>query len=95
MPEYEAYRARWAGQAMAESPADVPWQRVINSQGKISLKTDLQVRQRRLLEAEGVTFDDRDRVDMARYGWSGPDPAWLQEHGFLPRPETFRQESLF
>src|ERR1035437_4188545 len=34
--EYQAARARWAGQAMAECPPDVPWQRVINAQGMIS-----------------------------------------------------------
>ena len=28
--------------------------------------------QRELLEAEGVIFDDRDRVDLKRYGWEGP-----------------------
>ena len=44
--EYERYRARWAGAAMALSPADVPWQRVINSQGKISLKGEAAQKQR-------------------------------------------------
>ena len=29
--------------------------------------------QRRLLEAEGVVCDDRDRVDLRRFGWR---PAW-------------------
>jgi methylated-DNA-protein-cysteine methyltransferase-like protein len=51
----------------------VPWQRVINSQGRISqrgLGGPEQV-QKRLLEREGVRFDGRERVDLARYGWSG------------------------
>lgn len=69
---YQAYRARWAGQAMAECPPDVPWQRVINSEGKISPRPGAE-NQRRLLEAEGVTFDSRQRVDLKRFGWPGQD----------------------
>ncbi|MGD8857404.1 MAG: MGMT family protein, partial [Chloroflexota bacterium] len=34
--EYKALGPRWVGGAMAACPDDVPWQRVINSQGKIS-----------------------------------------------------------
>jgi hypothetical protein len=34
------------------------------------------------LEAEGVQFDERDRIDLKTYGWEGPDPAWLAEHGY-------------
>ncbi|HNE68018.1 MAG TPA: MGMT family protein, partial [Anaerolineales bacterium] len=33
---YAAFAPRWVGGAMANCPDDVPWQRVINSQGKIS-----------------------------------------------------------
>lgn len=69
---YQAYRARWAGQAIAECPPDVPWQRVINSEGKISPRPGAE-EQRRLLEAEGVTFDARQRVDLKRFGWPGQD----------------------
>lgn len=49
--------------------ADVPWQRVINSRGRISFKGDA-VRgglQRALLEREGVVFDAADRVDLRRF----------------------------
>ena len=60
---------------------EVPWQRVVNAQGKISLQSGDQ---RRLLEAEGVVFDERDRIDLKRFGWSGPDEAWLEAHGFDP-----------
>jgi methylated-DNA-protein-cysteine methyltransferase-like protein len=70
--DYLAWGARWVGGAMAACPADVPWQRVINAQGKISIrKGGGSLMQRSLLEAEGVEFDDRERVDLARYGWSG------------------------
>jgi methylated-DNA-protein-cysteine methyltransferase-like protein len=65
--------ARTVGFAMAALPAghDVPWQRVINSQGKISPRRncDGDLVQRQLLEAEGIPFDPRGRVDLVRYGW--------------------------
>ena len=65
--------ARTVGFAMAALPAghDVPWQRVINSQGKVSPRSngDGDLIQRLLLEAEGVQFDARGRVDLIRYGW--------------------------
>lgn len=65
--------ARTVGYAMAALPAghDVPWQRVINSQGKVSPRRngDGDLIQRQLLEAEGVRFDARGRVDLGHYGW--------------------------
>lgn len=52
---------------------DLPWHRVINKEGRISLP-EMQggARQKELLEAEGVAFDDSGRVDMNRHRWS-PD----------------------
>ena len=70
--DFEAYRAfgpRWVGGAMAACPDDVPWQRVINSQGKISVRAGSQ-KQRALLEEEGIVFV-RDKVDLKKYGWRG------------------------
>lgn len=70
---YAARGARMVGGAMAECPANVPWQRVINSQGKVSLrKGSGGEEQRALLESEGVVFDEKDRVDLSRYLWAGP-----------------------
>lgn len=72
--------ARVVGYAMAalrsgRSP-DVPWQRVINAQGKISLPPGRGYeRQRQLLEEEGVVFDDRGRIDLKAYGWTPSSPA--------------------
>jgi methylated-DNA-protein-cysteine methyltransferase-like protein len=66
---YHAFGPRWVGGAMAGCPDDVPWQRVINSQGKISLRPGAE-KQRQLLEAEGVVFTN-DRVDFKKHGWSG------------------------
>jgi methylated-DNA-protein-cysteine methyltransferase related protein len=70
--DLEVFGARWVGGAMAACPEDVPWQRVVNAQGKISLSnSQARQRQRELLEAEGVEFDERDRIDMKRFGWHG------------------------
>lgn len=71
---YAAFAPRWVGGAMANCPDDVPWQRVINSQGKISERPGAE-RQRPLLEQEGVEFDAKDRVDLKKYGWNGKDEA--------------------
>lgn len=66
--------ARTVGFAMAALPDghDVPWQRVINSQGKVSPRADGDGSriQQVLLEAEGVCFDRGERVDLGRYGWN-------------------------
>ena len=77
--------ARMVGYALAALKAgmDVPWQRVINSQGKISPRQGADL-QRALLEAEGVRFDSRGKIDLVRFGWSGPDASWLEANGFLP-----------
>ena len=76
---YEVRGARMVGGAMAACPSDVPWQRVINSQGKVSQrKGEGGEQQRMILEAEGIIFDDRERVDLSVFGWEGPSPEWLQ-----------------
>jgi methylated-DNA-protein-cysteine methyltransferase-like protein len=89
---YRSFGARWVGGAMAACPEDVPWQRVINSQGKISPRPGAE-RQRQLLEQEGVQFDERQQVDFARYGWEGPPEAWLKGHGLLPPPSLGKRVS--
>jgi methylated-DNA-protein-cysteine methyltransferase-like protein len=67
---YAAFAPRWVGGAMAACPDDVPWQRVINSQGKISERAGAE-KQRQLLEEEGIIFDAKDRIDLKKYGWKG------------------------
>ena len=84
---YRAWGARWVGGAMAACPPDVPWQRVVNAQGKISLRKSAE-HQRQLLEDEGVIFDDRDRINLVELGWEGPSQVWLVEHGLLPHKEV-------
>lgn len=66
----------WALNALRGSEVDdVPWQRVINSYGRISIsRADLGAElQRALLEEEGVEFDSRGYVDLGRFGWRGLD----------------------
>ena len=71
--------ARMVGYAMAAlkrgTAPDVPWQRVINAKGKISVHGDGfgNAIQRAILEDEGVEFDANGRVDLSRFGWFGPD----------------------
>ena len=69
--DYKMIRARWVGRAMNGCPDDVPWWRVMNSQGKISLPagSDAAEKQRRRLEMEGIVFDKRERVDFKQYGY--------------------------
>jgi methylated-DNA-protein-cysteine methyltransferase-like protein len=79
--EYKAFSPRWVGGAMAACPDDVPWQRVINSQGKISERPGA-LRQRQLLEGEGVVFV-KDKVDLKVYQWQGPGQAEEPRQGRL------------
>jgi methylated-DNA-protein-cysteine methyltransferase-like protein len=64
----------WALAALREDDEpDVPWQRVINSQGRVSIRNleHAPEEQQLLLEAEGVVFDPRGYVDWQRFGWEG------------------------
>jgi len=85
--DFRAFGARWVGGALASCPSDVPWQRVVNAQGKISLSGVHKVRQEQLLEAEGILFDDRARIDLKRFQWDGPDhekrTPWENDHESL------------
>lgn len=63
--------ARAVGFAMAALPAgsDVPWQRVVNSQGKISVRQEGEgtLLQYELLCSEGVRFRGNGAIDLAAY----------------------------
>ncbi len=65
--------ARQVGYALHALPARsrVPWHRVINSRGGISLhpKGGGDVTQRLMLEREGVRFNAAGRTDLKRFGW--------------------------
>jgi len=49
---------------------NLPWHRVINSKGRISLPKDRGYDiQKKLLENEGVVFDEDDFIDLDDYIW--------------------------
>lgn len=77
---------RSVGYAMAAIPfgMDIPWQRVINSQGRVSNRRHGQgaIRQQQYLQDEGVVFDKNGVVDLSLWRWSGPDQNWLVTNGF-------------
>ena len=68
-----AGHARQVGYALHALDADsnVPWHRVVNAQGRISLRNDDVAAhiQAQLLENEGIEFDARGRIDLDRYRW--------------------------
>ncbi len=66
--------ARLAGYALHALPerSGVPWHRVVNAQGRISLgrgESGGDLPQRFRLEAEGVQFDANGRISLRRFGW--------------------------
>ncbi len=67
----EGYTPRTVGFVMHGAPDDVPWQRVMNSQGKcstgrLSMPVNLQ---QEILEAEGIAFNSGGRCDLGRFQW--------------------------
>ncbi|MBA3707858.1 MAG: MGMT family protein [Planctomycetes bacterium] len=66
-------RARQVGYALHALPlrSRVPWQRVVNSAGMVSIRSEAggDERQREALAAEGIMFDQRGRIDLHRFGW--------------------------
>ncbi len=66
--------ARLVGWALNVCPADVPWQRVVNREGMISIENRRATKEEQaaLLTAEGVEVSGRDGnfgVDLTRYLW--------------------------
>lgn len=63
--------ARQVGGVLKRLPegTSLPWHRVINRHGEISLTGEDYLRQKKALLAEGVTFEDRGYIDLKRFGW--------------------------
>jgi methylated-DNA-protein-cysteine methyltransferase-like protein len=66
-----ARQVGYALRALSDGSA-VPWHRVINAQGAVSPRADASWTgvQRRMLEAEGVTFGPDGKVSLERFQWS-------------------------
>ena len=68
-------QARTVGWALRSTPdwLDLPWHRVINSSGGISTRHTSRGlnTQRKLLEDEGIVFNEDGRLDLERYRWTG------------------------
>jgi len=67
---------RMVGYALHALPdnSDVPWQRVINSQGKISLDSyGIGQLQKSILLEEGIVFSASGSINLKTYGWPEED----------------------
>ena len=67
-------RARLVGRVLQRlDPATkIPWHRVVNAKGEVSYSLSRNggdILQRRLLEKEGIRFDDSNRLDLERCRW--------------------------
>jgi methylated-DNA-protein-cysteine methyltransferase related protein len=67
----DGYTARTVGFSMHSAPEGTPWHRVINAQGatstgRVVLPYD---KQQRLLEQEGVVFNEKNRCDLQTFLW--------------------------
>jgi methylated-DNA-protein-cysteine methyltransferase related protein len=63
---------RMVGYALAAlKEDDVPWQRVINSQGKTSPRSggSGEILQQKILETEGIQFNASGKTDLLKFGW--------------------------
>ncbi|MBI1761961.1 MAG: MGMT family protein [Acidobacteria bacterium] len=86
------YDARAIGNIMYATPKDerhIPWHRVINSQGVCSTAgmTTPPDLQQRLLEAEGVVFNDKGCCKLEAHLWTPPE--------YATETEDSGQASLF
>lgn len=80
----------WILHACAQSH-DLPWQRVINSQGQISFPTRAKEHkeQKKLLQKEGIQFQNSGTIDLKKFQWKKkPRPA----KAVRGRPSLFSNE---
>lgn len=63
---------------------DLPWHRVINSKGRISLgPSQGRELQKALLESEGIEFSANGSLDLKIYLWQGPACKAWPAHDFV------------
>ncbi|MDT7542135.1 MAG: methylated-DNA-protein-cysteine methyltransferase related protein [Acidobacteriota bacterium] len=87
----EGYTARTVGYVMSAADETVPWQRVINAQGacstgRVVLPPDLQ---QKMLEAEGIVFNEKDRCDLERLRWTPEEFAADEGEDDSAQPSLF------
>jgi len=87
----DGYTPRTVGFAMHGADKGTPWHRVINAQGacstgRVVLPHD---KQQQMLEAEGITFDERGRCNLGKYLWI-PDEQQNELKGQLPKTSLFK-----
>ena len=65
--------ARQVGGVLFRLPkgSKLPWYRVVNRLGKISLTEGRYAKQKQKLLVEGIAFGKDDRIDLDVYGWQG------------------------
>jgi methylated-DNA-protein-cysteine methyltransferase-like protein len=64
--------AREVGWTLRDSKEDMPWWRVLNNAGKISIDGNMsadKTLQRKLLEGDGIEVADDFTLDMEKYRW--------------------------
>jgi len=87
----EGYTPRTVGFVMHASSDKTPWHRVINAQGacstgKVVLPAD---KQQRMLEREGVSFNERGRCDLEKYLWIPKN----ENSNLTPKNTLFRKST--
>jgi methylated-DNA-protein-cysteine methyltransferase-like protein len=71
---YTRIRARWVGYAMKVCPNDLPWWRVVNAKGSVSLRMGHgPYIQPTMLEEEGLRMDEGKIVNLSHHLWN-PKP---------------------
>lgn len=90
--------ARQVGYALANAPDDVniPWHRVLNSSGRVSLRSrpgsdDFQ---QILLEGEGVEFELGGKLSLSKYQWMPRERAPKPAHARVRTKTTRTRKTL-
>jgi len=65
----DPHLARTVGYAMRACPEGLPWHRVVNSQGRVSISGEGAELQMAMLEAEGVIFSRDGKINLKKYLW--------------------------
>ena len=76
---YEYGRARQVGWALRslKLPSKIPWHRVINSKGLITMsmsRNGTDWMQQELLINEGIKFNTKMKIDLKKYLWEPKEP---------------------